>query len=131
MSEYASNLIEWTKLKARLHLSVEREIYFREREIWWASLGLNVGREQNGKHEGFERPVLVLRKFGGDVLWILPFSSKTQSKRFTQAVYHNGKTQTVLLSQLRLISKRRLIRKAGKLPRAEFEAIIDQLKHLI
>jgi mRNA interferase MazF len=36
--------------------------YFYEREIWWCSIGLNVGYEQDGKNDNFERPVLVLKK---------------------------------------------------------------------
>ncbi len=131
MDEYLLKLVEWTKLKARLHLFGEREVYFREREIWWVNLGFNIGREQNGKQKGFERPVLVLRKFGGDVLWVLPLSSKTQPRRFTHTIFHNGKQQTVLLSQLRLISRKRLIRKVGRLSAAEFEEVINRVKQLI
>ena len=36
--------------------------FFHEREIWWSSLGFNVGFEQDGKGEKFGRPVLVFKQ---------------------------------------------------------------------
>jgi hypothetical protein len=54
----------WIKKKKSLHeSSKEKAAYFYEREIWWCSIGINIGFEQDGKNEHFERPVLVLRKF--------------------------------------------------------------------
>ena len=32
----------------------------KEREIWWCSVGLNVGTEIYGKGEDFARPVLII-----------------------------------------------------------------------
>ncbi|MEK9183120.1 MAG: hypothetical protein AAB849_01275 [Patescibacteria group bacterium] len=56
IKEVALKFIEWTKIKIRIHIS-ERVIYFREGEIWWASLGINIGHEQDGKNQNFERPI--------------------------------------------------------------------------
>jgi len=63
IEERILQFIAWSKLKVRLHIKPDNGVYFREREIWWASLGANIGYEQDGKHENFERPVLVLKKF--------------------------------------------------------------------
>ena len=57
--------VAWIKVKIKAHLS-ERVQSFAEGEIWWVSLGQNVGYEANGKNEKFERPVLVVRKFNKD-----------------------------------------------------------------
>ena len=52
----------WNALKKHIHQ--KRFLAFvHAREVWWCSLGLNVGTEQDGKHTAFERPVLILRKF--------------------------------------------------------------------
>jgi len=59
MNKYLKKFFDWTELKIKIH-SQERVFYFREREIWWTSLGLNIGFEQNGKNKRFERPVLIL-----------------------------------------------------------------------
>ena len=37
--------------------------YFHEREVWWCSLGMNVGFEQDGKGLQYMRPVLILKGF--------------------------------------------------------------------
>ena len=59
VEEILKSFIEWTKLKIKIHFRKEN-VYFKEREIWWASLGMNIGYEENGKNETFERPTLVL-----------------------------------------------------------------------
>lgn len=60
--EKLEKMVEWTKLKMRIHSKEERIIYFNEREVWWASVGINIGNEVDGKNGYFERPVLVLKK---------------------------------------------------------------------
>ncbi len=75
MKENLIKFIEWTKLKIRIQISEEEPVYFREKEIWWASLGVNIGYEQDGKNRNFERPVLVLKKFNKNIL--LALNSKT------------------------------------------------------
>src|SRR5437667_236634 len=52
----------WNKTKKKLNAEVE-PLYFREGEIWWVHLGVNIGYEIDGKRENFARPVIVLRKY--------------------------------------------------------------------
>ena len=54
--------IEWHCLKEVLQ-NKNTKVYFAEREVWYCSLGSNIGNEQDGKHQLFERPVLIYRKF--------------------------------------------------------------------
>jgi hypothetical protein len=42
---------------------IARDFFFHEREVWWCALGANVGMEADGKHDQFERPVLIVNKF--------------------------------------------------------------------
>jgi mRNA interferase MazF len=42
-------------------------IFCRERDISWISLGLNIGDEEDGKGDFFERPVLVVKKFNNNL----------------------------------------------------------------
>jgi PemK-like, MazF-like toxin of type II toxin-antitoxin system len=46
------------------------------REVWWCALGVNLGREQDGNEEFFERPILVIRKFNQDMVLIVPLASQ-------------------------------------------------------
>ncbi len=120
----------WIKLKIKIH-NHYKEFYFRDKEIWWASLGANIGFEQNGKNESYERPVLVLRKFGKDMLWAIPLTSKNKIGPFYYDLLPIGFNSRLILSQMRLISSKRLIRKVGIVPLTSFMEIKNKVKALI
>ena len=130
MTEYLAKFVQWTKIKIRIHL-LQKIIYFYEREIWWASLGVNIGYEQDGKHNRFERPVLVLRKFNQHVLWILPMTSKIKNGKYYYPFEYHGIKYSIILTQLRLISSKRLLRKIRKFPKDEFEIVTKKIKELL
>ncbi|MFA6547440.1 MAG: type II toxin-antitoxin system PemK/MazF family toxin [Candidatus Magasanikbacteria bacterium] len=128
--EKLQNFVDWTKLKIKLHLS-EVKKFFNERDIWWASLGVNIGFEQDGKHQNFERPILVLKKFNNEVLLILPITSKYKKNKYYYGFEYNGKIFAVILSQVRLISSKRLLRKIRMLSEREFDEIKKLVKDII
>jgi len=122
---------DWTKLKIRVHTK-EEEIYFKEGQIWWINFGQNIGVEINGKGENFERPGLIFKKFSGDSIWVLPISSQIKTGDY----YHHfldaqGKQNTVSLSQLRLVSSKRLIRNIGWMDEEDFTEIRQKIKKLV
>ncbi len=125
--------VSWTKLKVRIHLKdiKERELYFYERQVWWASLGQNIGSEQNGKNTNFERPILVFKKFNEDTLWAIPASSKIKTGKYYELFHLGDKEFSLNLSQLRLISSKRLLRLSGSINREEYERIKNRIKQLI
>ncbi|MFA7252782.1 MAG: hypothetical protein WC027_02910 [Candidatus Paceibacterota bacterium] len=49
----------WNGLKKKVDADFS-DIYIQIRQIWWCSIGLNVGSEQNGHGENFERPVIQI-----------------------------------------------------------------------
>jgi hypothetical protein len=54
----------WNTAKQNLDIKIlDEKFRVHEREIWWCSMGVNIGDEEDGKNELFERPVLILRKF--------------------------------------------------------------------
>ena len=120
----------WNSLKEKIDKK-ERIVFFRKKEIWWCALGLNVGFEQDGKNNNFERPVLILKKFNKDVLWIVPLTSKNRTGKYYFQVKYNNKTYSVILSQIRLISSRRLLRKIRTFSDVEFEKVREFIKELI
>jgi len=130
MKKSLEDFVRWTKLKIRVHLS-EPKIYFKEREIWWACLVSNIGFEQDGKHETFERPVLILKIFNLDILWVLPLTSKDRVGKYYFQIEHGDKKYSVILSQLRLVSSKRLLRKIRKISPEEFIKIKSKIKNLI
>lgn len=125
--EKLRRIVEWTKIKIRIESGGDTRFYFHEREIWWASLGSNIGFEEDGKNANYERPVLVIKKFNRNMLWVLPLTSREKSGAYYYSVDIDGDKHTVILPQLRLISSRRLIRKMRKVPKEYFKNIIEKI----
>ena len=121
----------WNKEKKELENIGHDTLSFHEREIWWCSIGLNVGDEQDGKNELFERPVLILKKFNNRIAWVLPMSTKEKDGIYYYSLTHDGKVFTVILSQLRLISVKRFRRFIRKISPNQFKIIQDKLVRLI
>ena len=113
--------INWTKLKIRLHIAGDINFYFKEREIWYASLGENIGFEENGKNDTFERPVLIFKKFNKNLLLAVPLTSQLKIGAYYYEFGLNNKKSSLILPQLRAISSKRLIRKIGILSVKDFE----------
>ena len=120
---------QWHQLKTRIEHDHPSPL-FREREIWWCSLGSNIGIEEDGKHDRFERPVLVVRKFNREMLWILPLSTKLKEGPYYHQITLHGERRTILLSQQRTISAKRLIRRLAKISEAEFDVVIPAVTFL-
>jgi len=130
MNQYFKKFSDWTKLKIKIH-SKRKRIYFKEREIWWASLGVNIGHEQDGKNKKFERPVLILRVFNNEVLWILPLTSNNKAGKYYYQFNYDNKKYSIILSQLKLISSRRLLRKIRTFEKSKFKEIKYLIKNLL
>ncbi|MFA5871014.1 MAG: hypothetical protein WC842_03995 [Candidatus Paceibacterota bacterium] len=58
--EYKKDFDSWNIQKKKINTR-EKVIFCNIREIWWCSLGVNIGSEEDGKNELFERPVLILK----------------------------------------------------------------------
>src|ERR1700730_9929996 len=106
----------WNQKKKKLDADIE-PLYFREGEIWWVHLGVNVGYEIDGKKTNFARPVIVLRKYNKYSFLALPLTTHGTSSPAKLAVRNvAGKQAFAVVSQLRNIDSRRLYQKIAWLP---------------
>ena len=120
----------WHKIKEIIH-NRKRAKLFNEREIWWCSLGLNIGDEQDGKNNFFERPVLILKKFNKNIFWGIPLTSQEKNNKYYCQIVYKNREDFLILSQIKLISGKRLLRKVARLPSNSFEKIKEKLKSLL
>jgi hypothetical protein len=82
----------WNEVKKSVNSkALPDSFFFYEREIWWCSLGMNVGIEANGKNQTFERPVLIFKVFNREMLWVMPITSTSKRSRFYYRFSFNGK----------------------------------------
>lgn len=112
----------WTKLKRKLDASTIPAGY-KEREVWWISLGHNVGVEEDGKGEFFNRPVLIVRGFSRYLFWGVPLSTTKKTGIYYHPFVCNGMVSTALLSQMRVFDTRRLMNKYGMISKKDFAEI--------
>jgi len=116
----------WTTQKKDLHITT-RDIIFKEREIWWCSIGVNLGHEEDGKGTKYNRPVLIVRKFNKRLFWGVPLTTQVKNSSHYHKFTLNNKDQCAMLTQLRLWDVTRLDNKMGQLGRNEFQAIRNDL----
>lgn len=112
----------WNIKKKSIHTSSD-VIGMHEREIWWVSLGANIGVEIDGKQITFERPILVLRKFNNQMVWVLPITSQTKDSMFYHRFTFGSVDFFVALTQIRTISTKRFLRKIGMMSNEDFMSI--------
>lgn len=122
--------IDWSGLKFKIHTSADIDFYFKEREIWWASIGQNIGSEQNGKNLDFERPVLVFKKFNSRIFLGVPISTKAGTSPYHCEFALGGNKYWANLSQIRTFSSKRLLRRVNKIAIEDFNRVIDILHGL-
>jgi len=120
---------KWNEEKKRLD-STESDTrpFPKEQWVWVCSIGINIGFEQNGTSNEFERPALVVKKFNNQMYWVVPLSSKQKSFDF----YYNftdpvGNPVALISSQLRLVSIKRFKREMYRLSGADFDNLLSQL----
>lgn len=118
----------WNIIKKRIDLkNSAAAVFFYEREVWWCSVGINVGVESDGKHTHFERPVLIIRKFNGHMLWMVPLTSRQHDGVHFYRISHDRGASFACLSQLKTISSKRLLRKIGMIAENEFEEVCERV----
>ena len=100
----------------------------KKREIWWANLGVNVGSEQDGVGIFFERPVLILKKFSNGTCLIVPLTKSDADNKFYFNLEPHGYRSRIILSQMRVISTRRLTRNIERLDSATFSKLVEALE---
>lgn len=110
----------WGYLKQSIDKKVLENFYFYEREIWFCSVGKNIGSEQNGQHELFERPVLIFKKFSDDVFLGFPLTSRKKNGKYYFPLNIKGEGSSVILSQIRLFDSKRLDRKVRVITEEEY-----------
>ncbi len=97
---------EWTKEKANIRYNGKLPKFpIYNNFIYWCNLGINIGSEQNKL-----RPVLILKNFkNSPICTVLPLTTKRVQDEFWFHIDLEGVDSTVLVEQLKVVSKLRII----------------------
>ena len=129
---------QWNIEKKIIHAKelLPDEFFINPREIWFVKMGKNIGFEENGKNN-FLRPVLVLKKVG-NLFFTAALTSKGKDNNFyyklEQLELKNPKYQTssyVILSQAKVMDKKRFFENIGIVSLEEFEIIKQKIRALL
>ena len=113
----------WLRLKEKLHGINHAPPMVSERDIWWASIGENVGSEVNGKSDLFSRPVIILKKLSHTFYFVIPTTTQSRSGSWYVGFVHQDREMFACLHQARAIDYRRLSSRLGKLDGDDFAKI--------
>lgn len=106
-------------------------VFYREKEIWWCNLGKNIGSEQDGKGENYERPVLIIKAFSCNVCLIIPLTTTLKYNPYYLKINNvDGREASVIITQMRLIDVRRLINRICIVDSLVFSKIRNAIRDL-
>lgn len=127
---HVKRFLEWIGLKENLHIREQKVPHVNQGEVWWASLGENIGFEINGKSSLFTRPVLVFKKLSKEFFLVVPLTTQKHSGSWYVSYTHQGRAVTACLQQIRTIDYRRLSTKLGVLDDADFQRVYHGFESL-
>jgi len=122
--------LEWIGLKGRLHQNTAKPPHVSERDLWWVSLGENIGSEMNGKSEKFSRPALVLKKLSHGFYLVAPTTTQEREGTWYVRVRQKERDMYVCLHQIRTIDHRRLWSRLGQMDESDFLRVKEAFKKL-
>lgn len=119
----------WNDLKYGLH-SKGFKPSIKNGEVWWCSLGENIGTEINGKGEMFSRPVLIYRKLGQLQFLGIPLSTQEHQGTWYVNFRFKNKMQFAALNQIKVINISRLQERMGTVDKSDMRKVIEGFKAL-
>lgn len=125
-----SDLDIWNEQKKKLQGTLKLPT-FKQWEIWWCSIGKNVGREVYGKWTSFARPVYIFKKVSKEMFLGIPLTSQEKTGSWWYKIETHDKTRYAVLPQIRLLSANRLKEYVLILPEPDQENLKIALKQYL
>ena len=115
--------LEWIGLKERLHNIAGKPPLVSQGDIWWVSIGENVGSEVNGKSKLFSRPVIIFKKLAHGFFFVIPTTTQIREGTWYVKFRQQELDMAACLHQARAIDYRRLSSKLGTLDDEDYSRI--------
>lgn len=120
----------WLLLKAKLDALLHKAPFVSEGDIWWASVGENIGSEIGGKSSLYSRPVIIYKKLAHGFYFVIPTTSKNKTGTWYVSFEYKEQDMVAYLHQARSIDYRRLSSKLGTIAQADYLKIEQGFKNL-
>ncbi len=123
------NFDEWNEKKKKI--DYDKRAPVKLGEVYWCNLGINIGVEQDGRGDNFQRPVIVIKKFSGQIILVAPLTTQLHKGDWYFDVNIFGIRQQVILNQIRPVDTKRLTKGIGEIYLKEVKKILDAYIKLI
>lgn len=118
---------EWNSVKKLIHKK-EKTLHFRQRDIYFISVGRNIGQESYGKKELFLRPVLIYKKLSHTSFIGIPLTSKIKEGSYYFSFnYKKDVISTAMFNQIRVFDIRRAYYKSGIIKLSDYKKLETKL----
>jgi len=122
LQDYFLILLDWWRASVLLRNKKSAPM-FKEGEIWWCSIGMNIGVEIFGKGATFTRPVIIFKKFNTDLFLGIPLTSQPKSGSWYLPIHCADIESYAVLNQARSFDAKRLVERMATLTDAEFAPV--------
>ncbi len=106
---YKKDFNLWNNVKKGLNTK-NRRTFFYEKEIWWCSIGVNVGSEEDGKGNLSLRPVLVYKKINNHTFLGIPLTRILREDSTHVPFYFNYDLNSAIISQIKIFDTKRFFK---------------------
>lgn len=108
----------WNELKKNTE-NKNISIKIKEGKIRWCRFGKNIGNEVLGKGALFLRPVLILKKYSGDIFLGIPVTTQVKTGNWYYRFTYNDLERCLILNQGKSFDKKRLEEKIVQITESE------------
>lgn len=122
---------KWNNLKKEIENKNHKPPYYKELDVWWLSVGRNIGYEEYGKGRNFVRPVLILKKFNMFLFIGIPLSTKLKDNPYYLEINLKERKVSALISQIRVFSTKRMSNKLGELDKKEYQKVLEEVGDIL
>ncbi|CAN5723315.1 hypothetical protein BH11PAT2_BH11PAT2_09450 [soil metagenome] len=128
---FIKRFLAWIGIKEKLDANDYNPPLVNEGDLWWCSIGENIGVEVSGKGNDFTRPVIVLKKFGRLAFFGIPTTTNTERKGSWYVTFkHKGVDEVAMLTQGRMFSYKRLFTNMGELDDEDYKKVKEAFNRL-
>ncbi len=120
----------WNEQKKILN-GMKKRVLFKEGEIWWCAVGMNVGGETYGKGTRFGRPVIIFKRLSPDMCIVIPTTTKPKNGSWFHYLFVRGIHRWAMMSQMKSISANRLFSKESRISIDQFVQLKKSVASLL
>ena len=122
---------KWNMLKQQIQQK-KNILTMKKREIYFLSIGCNIGQESYGKKELYLRPVLVYKKLSKTLFVGIPLTSQQkEGSYYFSFSYKKEKISVAMFNQIRVFDIRRADYRSGVIKLSDYKRLAVKLNEFM